>query len=634
MGKSGTTASTAARVTGRGYGADEGDVVIGLLEDVALFMTRNRSTAHLAEEAGAPSHEAVRVGVVLSLPVVIANLAGHVEDPVGSYWLQARLVELGPSKAVDYAELTEEHDVPRIGAELLALVIGDRLEAIVEPLALRAGLDEGCAGHVLTATAAGVLVRLADRHSGDDRREEISAGLQDELVRLHGEGWSDWMATVAPAAATAVADRVPLAPPLTSRPSNSRLVAPGPPAERPPIERTGVDRRDEPATTWRTLALAGLALVVVVVTAIWLVTALSGGDDRTEATGSDETSGAAGPSTTAEATAGVDARPATGDLAPGTEDGGSTDGSGEAAAAPSGDVVVIEVPLDDPLGQLGGTGSALLTFDRVTGGICYEFDVEGVASPYDGHIHVGPAGVKGGIVVDFGELNEASRGCLDNNPVDTEAILADIAGHYVEFHDANGIDTVRSQLAEAERVEGDVPIADPEAGAGGAVILISDGALTLSGEVPDQVTIDKLLESFADIDLGSTRLVDELEIVPGAPRPSGNIVVDETILFGLDSDRLSAGSGAVLDDLATIVRARPAWSITVVGHTDSSGDDVYNLELSLRRAEAVRSALIEAGVAEGALTVRGAGSTEPIADNGTPEGRARNRRIELEVEAG
>jgi outer membrane protein OmpA-like peptidoglycan-associated protein len=71
--------------------------------------------------------------------------------------------------------------------------------------------------------------------------------------------------------------------------------------------------------------------------------------------------------------------------------------------------------------------------------------------------------------------------------------------------------------------------------------------------------------------------------------------------------------------------------MTVVGHTDSLGTDVYNLELSLQRANAVRSALVEAGVSPDALTVEGAGSTAPIAPNDTEEGRSQNRRIEVEV---
>ena len=597
--------------------------MIELLEDVALFMTRNRSTAHLVESVDARSQEGVRVGVVLSLPVVIANLARHVEKPVGSYWLAARVAELGPLKAIDYTELTEERDVHTMGDELLGLILGDRREAIVEQVAARAELDHSAAEGVLIATAAGVLVRLADRHVADGR-EAIVSGMLDEMTRLESGGWGEWIETVVVARSPTVDDRLAGVP----APVRGATVVGEPsaePSDEPAVAGPG-DGGSGDSIDWRRMGLVGGALVAAALVGWWLVSLMIGDDERTDATGDATT-----PPTVADpdvATTGVE-----------TDANAATGQDGEGAALPaegagqSDALVVIEVPLDDPLEQLEGTGSALLRFDRVTGEICYEFDVQGVASPYDGHIHVGPAGVKGGIVVDFGELSGRAEGCLDSEPVDTEAILADVAGHYVEFHDADEVNTVRAQLAEASMMEGDVPEADPDAAEGGAVVVISDGAVTLSGEVPDQVTIDKFVESFADIDFGSTELVNDLTIVPGAPRPSGNIVVGDGVFFALDSDRIS-GSNSVLDDLATIVRARPAWSVTVVGHTDDIGGDVYNLELSLRRAEAVRAALIDAGVAADALTVKGAGSTEPVADNDTAEGRARNRRIELQVEAG
>ena len=70
-----------------------------------------------------------------------------------------------------------------------------------------------------------------------------------------------------------------------------------------------------------------------------------------------------------------------------------------------------------------------------------------------------------------------------------------------------------------------------------------------------------------------------------------------------------------------------------MGNTDGTGDVVYNLVLSLRRAIAVRHALVAAGAAPETVTIRGDGQFAPVADNATPGGRSRNRRIELEISA-
>jgi OOP family OmpA-OmpF porin len=68
---------------------------------------------------------------------------------------------------------------------------------------------------------------------------------------------------------------------------------------------------------------------------------------------------------------------------------------------------------------------------------------------------------------------------------------------------------------------------------------------------------------------------------------------------------------------------------TVVGHTDSTGSEAYNQRLSERRAQSVASYLEGKGIAVGRLTATGAGESQPIADNGTREGRAQNRRVVL-----
>lgn len=109
------------------------------------------------------------------------------------------------------------------------------------------------------------------------------------------------------------------------------------------------------------------------------------------------------------------------------------------------------------------------------------------------------------------------------------------------------------------------------------------------------------------------------------------LTMNSEVSFDFNSAKLKSTFQSPLNKIADIMSRYPATQITVVGHTDSVGSEQYNLELSLRRANAVADYLMMRGVARSRLGTEGRGELEPIADNGTAEGRAQNRRVEIFV---
>lgn len=87
----------------------------------------------------------------------------------------------------------------------------------------------------------------------------------------------------------------------------------------------------------------------------------------------------------------------------------------------------------------------------------------------------------------------------------------------------------------------------------------------------------------------------------------------------------------VLDQFAQGLRDNPGSTVRIVGHTDSTGSDAINNPLSVARADSTRDYLVDHGVSSNRIAVDGRGSREPIADNGSDAGRARNRRVEIFV---
>jgi hypothetical protein len=101
------------------------------------------------------------------------------------------------------------------------------------------------------------------------------------------------------------------------------------------------------------------------------------------------------------------------------------------------------------------------------------------------------------------------------------------------------------------------------------------------------------------------------------------------INFDTDSDRIREESKETLNQVVSVLKARPEWNIALEGHTDSTGSSQHNQELSLRRANSVKQYLVTAGVTAARLGTAGHGASKPVASNDNVLGRAQNRRVEL-----
>jgi len=107
--------------------------------------------------------------------------------------------------------------------------------------------------------------------------------------------------------------------------------------------------------------------------------------------------------------------------------------------------------------------------------------------------------------------------------------------------------------------------------------------------------------------------------------------LNQTILFGAGSDTLSADDSTSLKKLTVSLQSTPQAKVSITGYTDSLGTANYNMQLSIKRAMAVKACLVAAGVEDKIITTAGKGATEQIAPNTTQEGREKNRRVEVVV---
>jgi OOP family OmpA-OmpF porin len=116
-----------------------------------------------------------------------------------------------------------------------------------------------------------------------------------------------------------------------------------------------------------------------------------------------------------------------------------------------------------------------------------------------------------------------------------------------------------------------------------------------------------------------------------SPKAAAKVTLNADALFDFDKSVLKPAAIASLNSLAGQVKSLTLEVIVAVGHTDSVGTDAYNQKLSIRRAEAVKKHLVSQGIEARRIYVEGKGESQPVADNKTAEGRAKNRRVQIEA---
>ena len=125
--------------------------------------------------------------------------------------------------------------------------------------------------------------------------------------------------------------------------------------------------------------------------------------------------------------------------------------------------------------------------------------------------------------------------------------------------------------------------------------------------------------------------------VAAAPAPAAPATVATKVtyaadaFFDFDKSVIKPEGKAKLDDLVGKIKDINLEVIIAVGHTDAVGSDTYNQKLSVRRSEAVKAYLVSKGIEKNRVYTEGKGEKQPVADNKTAEGRAKNRRVEIEV---
>ena len=164
-----------------------------------------------------------------------------------------------------------------------------------------------------------------------------------------------------------------------------------------------------------------------------------------------------------------------------------------------------------------------------------------------------------------------------------------------------------------------------------------DGVADYLDKCPDTPAGVKVDANGCPIDSDGDGVADYLDKCPNSPAgfkvdaEGCPLSMSLTMTYGHNSSKIDAASEEKVTRFATFLKENPGYNVHIIGHTDSSGSAKYNQKLSEKRAESLRTMLVEQGVDASRLSAEGKGESSPLADNETEEGRIANRRIEVEL---
>ena len=170
---------------------------------------------------------------------------------------------------------------------------------------------------------------------------------------------------------------------------------------------------------------------------------------------------------------------------------------------------------------------------------------------------------------------------------------------------------------------------EAEAGTAAANKAREDAQKALAQAEQARMEADKQLAAAEAARARAAKLQKELTDLQAKQTDRGMVLTLGDVLFDTGRAELKSGAFSTMDRLATFLRENPERTVAIEGHTDSVGGDAYNLALSDKRADSVRTALVSRGIAGTRVTSKGMGESTPVANNATAEGRQRNRRVEI-----
>lgn len=196
--------------------------------------------------------------------------------------------------------------------------------------------------------------------------------------------------------------------------------------------------------------------------------------------------------------------------------------------------------------------------------------------------------------------------------------------------------TSTTSVAPSTTVVGDVPelslpSAVPTAPPSEPLGVYREGELVLTGSVPTEELAAKYLQRAASV-IGEDNVAMQMTIDPRVAADTMTIEVDEQFRFPSGRVEFNPEFEALLNLGVAALQLLPESTLVITGHTDSVGDEGTNQALSVARAQVVVDFMVERGIPAERIVARGAGESEPIAPNDTPEGREANRRVEATLE--